>query len=384
MLFERPPARGTQGAVRGGQCQKEAAQRCQRIRTLRFLLVAGVCAYLATETLDFVSGAPVAWRRQSAVARSALVDDTKVEPRIASEWRMNVGHAIDVLRTDIKDLFERKDGYDRMDFSIYSKDLEVIDARAPNFRLHGLNSYQNILQILRSVLRTSCQRIKLDLTSISPPVDNEVRIRWRLKLVPVDVLAPAKNIFQQLQPPFKRRPSPLEFAPLGQPLVVEGYSRYTFDAWTGQIVKHTIDITNPPMYINDLIKQYNFAFNWPGAREVRPQMWPQGSLSPALAQSPLADGSQTVSGQGLPTNAARNSKVARQAFPEWMSFLPEGCEDDYECNEGKANFPLQCCELPVLGRFCCEPDNFVPIPSQPSFVPLPVPVEDPLTKQSYD
>lgn len=31
------------------------------------------------------------------------------------------------------------------------------------------------------------------------------------------------------------------------PFIVEGYSRYEFDPWSAAIVKHTIDITNPPM-----------------------------------------------------------------------------------------------------------------------------------------
>ena len=35
--------------------------------------------------------------------------------------------------------------------------------------------------------------------------------------------------------------------------------------------------------------------------------------------------------------------------------LPQSCEDDFECNGGRANFPLQCCELPLLGKFCCAP-----------------------------
>mmetsp|Transcript_45536 Transcript_45536/g.105558 ORF Transcript_45536/g.105558 Transcript_45536/m.105558 type:complete len:396 (-) Transcript_45536:95-1282(-) len=395
-MFKRPVARGAQGAMRGGQRPKDATQRCHRGRALRVLLAAGVCALMARQTPDFVVGRSSALQLQSAAspsktARSAVVDEPKVGKRtsVANEWRMNVGHAIDVLRTDIVDLFERRDGYDRMDFSIYHEDIEVEDARAPQLRLHGLNGYRNLLQVLHTTLRTSCQRRKLELVSIGSPVNNQVRIRWRLKLVPFDVFAPAKGFLQSL--PSLRKPSFWDFAPtIGQSFVVDGYSTYTFDAWSAQIVKHTIEVTNPPLYINDLIQQYSNAFNWPGARVVRPQMWPQAALNPALVQAPtthsLTDGGSGGTVPGFPTNAVRNdnSKVSRQAFPDWMSFLPEGCEDDYECNDGKANFPLQCCELPVLGRFCCEPDNAVPIPSQPSFVPLPVPVEDPLTKQNYD
>ena len=58
---------------------------------------------------------------------------------------------------------------------------------------------------------------------------------------------------------------------------------------------------------------------------------------------------------------------------------PPGCEDDFECNDGKANFPLQCCEMPLLGKFCCEPpDDFATgTPTEmPAYVPLPVPVDE--------
>uniref|UniRef100_A0A7S0FXX4 Uncharacterized protein n=1 Tax=Pyrodinium bahamense TaxID=73915 RepID=A0A7S0FXX4_9DINO len=60
----------------------------------------------------------------------------------------------------------------------------------------------------------------------------------------------------------------------------------------------------------------------------------------------------------------------------WVPSLPQGCEDDYECNDGRANFPLQCCEVPFLGKFCCEPGDGMAVSQNPAFVPLPVPVED--------
>eukprot|EP00971_Amphidinium_carterae_P086223 1705914-Amphidinium_carterae.1 len=42
-----------------------------------------------------------------------------------------------------------------------------------------------------------------------------------------------------------------------------------------------------------------------------------------------AKGAFVRGASGFPTNAVRNdnSKVSRQAFPDWMSFLPEGCEE---------------------------------------------------------
>merc|ERR1719323_1995874 len=83
-------------------------------------------------------------------------------------------------------------------------------------------------------------------------------------------------------------------------------------------------------------------------------------------------------GVGLPNvmNAGAEAAAAGARGPSaWSPGLPRGCEDDYECNDGRANFPLQCCELPLLGNFCCEPGELAPPPQSPAYVPLPVPVE---------
>jgi hypothetical protein len=34
------------------------------------------------------------------------------------------------------------------------------------------------------------------------------------------------------------------------------------------------------------------------------------------------------------------------------------CEDDYECNGGKANFPLRCLDVAVA-KMCVDPDDFL-------------------------
>eukprot|EP00408_Alexandrium_pacificum_P041448 CAMPEP_0171246468 /NCGR_PEP_ID=MMETSP0790-20130122/47969_1 /TAXON_ID=2925 /ORGANISM="Alexandrium catenella, Strain OF101" /LENGTH=175 /DNA_ID=CAMNT_0011713795 /DNA_START=116 /DNA_END=644 /DNA_ORIENTATION=- len=92
---------------------------------------------------------------------------------------------------------------------------------------------------------------------------------------------------------------------------------------------------------------------------------PQASAAAAPLAGATAQGSQQ-----------RSRTPATSLAASWLPSLPQTCEDDYECNDGKANFPLQCCELPLLGKFCCEPDDFRPAPSSLAPVLLPVPVED--------
>lgn len=74
---------------------------------------------------------------------------------------------------------------------------------------------------------------------------------------------------------------------------------------------------------------------------------------------------------------ASRAQITRRAMRS-MPGLPQSCKDDFECNDGKANFPLQCCELFLLGSFCCKPDDSESTAEQrPAFAPLPIPIEDP-------
>mmetsp|Transcript_136463 Transcript_136463/g.272163 ORF Transcript_136463/g.272163 Transcript_136463/m.272163 type:complete len:258 (+) Transcript_136463:55-828(+) len=157
----------------------------------------------------------------------------------ASEWRLKVGHAIDVLSTDLK-LF----GSEQMpDLSIFSEDIVFADARLPELRLQGLAAYKSIVSTLKWSLRASCDESRSEITALHAPVNGEVYMRWRLILWPKNVLASLGN-------------NP------GEPIIVEGYSRYEFDSWSGEIVKHTIDITNPPTLIMDMYKQQMGSFSW--------------------------------------------------------------------------------------------------------------------------
>eukprot|EP00438_Fugacium_kawagutii_P034933 Skav206394 [mRNA] locus=scaffold834:675425:676784:- [translate_table: standard] len=252
----------------------------------------------------------------------------------------------------------------RGDFSIYSTDIEVTDARLPSFKIKGLASYQQVLSTLKWSVSPPCHSSKLEITSITPPVNNDMYLRWRLKLWFKDVpsiLGIGQTLSTNAEVPF----------------IVEGYSKYTFDAWSAEIVKHTIDITNPPMYLSDLMASYAS----PSWLTVSPQMGMPGlSAWPATAATATATGPAMLVGGTGPSSSPPRREGSTATAAGWALGLPQGCEDDFECNDGKANFPLQCCELPVLGKFCCEPpDDSQGVRNEmPAYVPLPVPV-DPLS-----
>lgn len=300
----------------------------------------------------------------------ALEAGTTLERKrsVASEWRLGVGHAIDVLRRDVVGLFG--DTPYTPDFSIYSSDIQVVDARLPSFKLKGIATYQQILSTLQWSVRTTCDRTQLEITSMSPPVNNELYMRWRLKLWFKDVLGDARSL---LAPAFGSAAIIRD----DMPFIVEGYSRYEFDSWSAEIVKHTIDITNPPMYIADLVAQYARGPTW---------MVPTAGIGIGVPTAMQPTYSQMVDAKQVPmlaigSDGSSENQGSNFGPGSWFPSWPQGCEDDFECNDGKANFPLQCCELPIIGKFCCEPDDFRPNARLPAYVPLPVPVEEPWQRE---
>jgi len=133
-----------------------------------------------------------------------------------------------------------------------------VDARLPSFKLQGLNSYKQALKTLRWSVANACEKAHLEITSLHVPVKSEIYMRWRLQLWPKDILASAKGLFAPLG-----SSNPFLFSSLiGMPFVVEGYSRYEFHPWSGKIVKHTIEITNPPTYLTDLLQQQTLTSWW--------------------------------------------------------------------------------------------------------------------------
>jgi len=281
-----------------------------------------------------------------------------------SEWRLGVGRAIDVLRRDVVEIFNGRSH--TPDLSIYSENLMVVDARLPSFRLDGLASYQRVLSTIQWSVRNACESSTMEITSMTPPINNKLYMRWKLKLVPKDPLASAKGFLFGGKSLLSR----------GEEIIVEGYSNYEFDPWSAEIVKLTIDITNPPTYIMDVLRNLASVPTWQplAAPRVPSPFSFQPSASPA--QASLLTGGTAAS----QVDAERPKVAARRVMGVSLS-LPQTCEDDYECNDGTANYPLRCCEFPFVGNICCEPDDYAPT-DNPAWSSLPVPVEDEAERQA--
>ena len=201
-------------------------QKSERPRPMKTLWT--LCCVLALSGLGLhmvaftagVSSPRVRGGHGGHLTRHQAEGTTLEKPPAGSQWRLNVGRALDVLRRDVSGLFSRKNY--TPDFSIYSPDIEVTDARLPSFKIKGLATYQQVLSTLQWSVSTTCHSSKLEITSITPPVNNDMYLRWRLKLWFKDVrswLGISQAVVTGTEVPF----------------IVEGYSKYTFDPWSAEI-----------------------------------------------------------------------------------------------------------------------------------------------------
>lgn len=180
--------------------------------------------------------------------------ETLEKRKANSEWRLQVGHATDVIVSDSVAVFEPR--HHVPDLSVYDENFCVVDARMPTFKLQGLPAYRTFLRLLQWSLRTASDRTHFDITAIhNSPVSGDLNMRWHLRLWPKDFLE---------EMAFSRElPRGLRSALRGsEPLTFEGYSRYEFHAWTGKVIKHTIDITNPPMHLTQLMPTLQVRGGW--------------------------------------------------------------------------------------------------------------------------
>ncbi|CAK0796513.1 unnamed protein product [Prorocentrum cordatum] len=65
----------------------------------------------------------------------------------------------------------------------------------------------------------------------------------------------------------------------------------------------------------------------------------------------------------------RGGRPTALAALGWLPDMPQMCEDDYECNGGKANFPLRCLDA-AIAKICVDPDDFLRPTSEAAYEPL--------------
>jgi hypothetical protein len=93
---------------------------------------------------------------------------------------LNVGKAIDTLRTELPYYFERG----LQDYSIYHDNITLSEPQHYRFYIRGLNWYRRFLGCARNVMNWYFSDLTLNIQSISRPADNELHIRWQMEGTP--------------------------------------------------------------------------------------------------------------------------------------------------------------------------------------------------------
>jgi len=143
----------------------------------------------------------------SAVDKS---DDTSKQPPLVKditderkEYELNLGKALDTLRSDYPKIFESCPvsviiykvtflTYVK-DFSIYHQSLEVIDPSGVT--LHGLNNYKNFFRVLRGIVSFFYCADKSNLTFrlVYDWARSSIRVAWHVTLIPKAIYGGVRN-----------------------------------------------------------------------------------------------------------------------------------------------------------------------------------------------
>jgi len=144
------------------------------------------------------------WSHESAQLQM-IYDDRQ-------EFDMNVGKAVDTLRDDYPKIFRSCP-----DFSIYHKDLEVIDPSG--VKLHGINNYKNFFRVLRAIVSLfyCSDDSALTFRFVFDQARSSIRFSWHAILVPKRIYGGYRNM-----------------------LHLDGISVYEVDK-SGVIVRHRVE-----------------------------------------------------------------------------------------------------------------------------------------------
>jgi len=135
------------------------------------------------------------------------------------EFDMNLGKAIDTLRTNYPHMLDTTP-----DFSIYNDDIYVIDPSG--VQLSGLGNYKNSFKFLQSIIRLfyNMEQSNVQNRIMYDFPRQSIRISWNVVLVPKIVGNPRNALY------------------------VDGISIYKMDRKTGKIEEHRVE----NMLINDI------------------------------------------------------------------------------------------------------------------------------------
>ena len=271
-----------------------------------------------------------------------------------SEFELNLGRAIDALRSDVPAFADRELSWD-----IYADNVQLADPSGVQTR--GLQNYKQFFGVIRMFRRVMID--KVDITF-------KLRYDWSSKIIKVTWYSKW----------YARGSSKAAY--------VDATSSFHLDD-NGKVFKHVVDRVqvggrplSPPYSVGWLaFREYVLA----GLDGPRPAAVPSfGFESSDIGQDALVLMSALSEAQDAPVVVMSASDGESEAPPpskkkaprnkekkQKRKLLPGQCEGMWDCDS-----PMECCDF-VMFKMCCRGGLGIPafLEPAPVLVPIPVPVE---------
>lgn len=272
---------------------------------------------------------------------SALSGDGRKAP---SEFELNLGRAIDAIRSDVPEFADRE-----LQWDIYTPDVQLADPTGVQTR--GLSGYKQFFGLIRMF-----RRVMID------DVDITFKLRYDWS---------GKKIVVTWYSAWTARGS-------RTPAHVDAVSYFHLDD-AGKVFKHEVDRVqvggrplNPPYSVGWLaFREYVLAgLDGGGGRPAGAAAYFRASFDALALEGAGVSESATTGDDAAPAEATPNKKKARAAEKKKRAkLLPGACENMWDCES-----PQECCDF-IMFKMCCSGGVGIPAFMQPSLVPIPIPVE---------
>lgn len=268
----------------------------------------------------------------------------KEREREAREYNLNVGSAIDTLRTDIPLAFLKEP-----DLSIFSEDIRVSDPQGE--KLRGKKQITHMYRAIRG------------LSSVALQDSSTIQARFFFD-------KPQRTLRSKVSAKLRVHGMSMD----AEPMHLDVVSTYTFDS-KGLVVHHTVDRVDidgtPTDALNLLKTDHGDLRGWlSGVRGPRGQI-PVGSMvhvgvqkaiqkvptpftppSVYRAEEQKFDIYGNIVPPSLQEKGPEAAKMVEKKKPGFLDFLkkfePDYCEDDWECPSNQ-----HCCDF-VVAKTCCS------------------------------
>jgi hypothetical protein len=255
-----------------------------------------------------------------------------------SDFELNLGRAIDALRSDVPAFADRELSWD-----IYADNVQLADPSGVQTR--GLQNYKQFFGVIRMFRRVMID--KVDITF-------KLRYDWSSKIIKVTWYSKW----------YARGSSKAAY--------VDATSSFHLDD-NGKVFKHVVDRVqvggrplSPPYSVGWLaFREYVLA-----GLDVPSPVPSFGFEASQDAQDALVLMSASSDGESSEEPPSKKKAPSKQKKQK-RKLLPGQCEGMWDCDS-----PMECCDF-VMFKMCCRGGVGIPtfLEPQPSLVPIPIPVE---------